>query len=128
MYVSSENGETAMNCNRPTIDGWEKFSFAEVSTAARMMNKIPAETATETEAGIAYPNPFSTQLYYTLPSKYTFHTVAVYDLNGRQHIRAVVKGQQPTYSLDAGKLPKGLYILDISSGDYHKRIKVQKAE
>jgi hypothetical protein len=54
--------------------------------------------------------------------------VAVYDLNGRQHIRAVVKAQRPTYSLDASKLPKGLYILDISSGDYHKRIKVQKAE
>jgi len=128
MYVSSENGEAAMNCNRPTIDGWEKFSFAEVSSAARMMSKMPEEKVAGTEAGIAYPNPFSTQLYYTLPSKYTFHTVAVYDLNGRQHIRAVVKAQQSTYSLDAGKLPKGLYILDISSGDYHKRIKVQKAE
>jgi hypothetical protein len=130
LYVSSENGAASMTCTRPAIDGWEKFTFAEVSTAATMARvavKAPEETEAE-EKDIAYPNPFSTQLYYTVPAKYTFHTVAVYDLSGRQHLRAAVKARQATYSLDGSKLPKGFYILDISSGNYHKRIKVQKAE
>jgi hypothetical protein len=132
MYVSSENGTTTMNCNRPAIDGWEKFNFtvvspaAAASTASAKISIAPAE-ATET-AGPVYPNPAGTQLNYTLPGKYTFHTVAVYDLTGRQHIRAVVKGRQSVYTLDVSRLPKGLYILDVSSGNYHQRTKVQKAE
>lgn len=130
MYVSSENGAAAMNCNRPTIEGWEKFNFAIIPTtagAARIApSKLPeAAAATET---LAYPNPFGAQLNYTLPGKYAFHTVTVYDLNGRQHIRTIVRSRQSTYSLDVSRLPKGLYILDISSGSYHKRMKVQKAE
>jgi len=117
-----------MNCNRPTIEGWEKFTFAEVSSGARTMQIVPEEKTADAATGTAYPNPFGNQLFYTLPAKYTFHTVVVYDLNGRQHIRAVVKTQQSTYTLDASRLPKGFYILDITSGNYHKRIKVQKAE
>ncbi|WP_298740963.1 carbohydrate-binding protein [uncultured Chitinophaga sp.] len=127
-YVSSENGAQPMNCNRPTIEGWEKFTFAEVSSGARTMQIVPEEKTADAATGTAYPNPFGNQLFYTLPAKYTFHTVVVYDLNGRQHIRAVVKTQQSTYTLDASRLPKGFYILDITSGNYHKRIKVQKAE
>jgi hypothetical protein len=37
-----------------------------------------------------------------------------------------VNNRLGTYTLDGSKLPKGLYILDISSGDFHKQIKVQK--
>ncbi|PSL27509.1 carbohydrate-binding protein [Chitinophaga ginsengisoli] len=130
MYVSSENGEQAMNCNRPTIDGWEKFNFTivgPVTSAATLAVSAPVESAQPT-AGIVYPNPFGTQLNYTLPAKITSHSVAIYDLSGRPVLRAVVKSKQSTYSLNVSSLPRGMYILDISSGTYHQRVKVQKAE
>jgi hypothetical protein len=130
MYVSSENGEQAMNCNRPAIDGWEKFNFTIVGpapAAARLAVSAPVDETLATE-GIVYPNPFGTQLNYTLPAKITSHTVAIYDLSGKQLLRSVVKSKQSAYFLNVGSLPRGLYILDISSGTYHKRVKVQKAE
>jgi hypothetical protein len=129
MYVSSENGEQAMNCNRPTIDGWEKFNFTIVgpAAAARLAVSAPVEEALATE-GIVYPNPFGTQLNYTLPAKISSHTVAIYDLSGKQLLRSVIKSKQSAYFLNVGSLPRGLYILDISSGTYHKRVKVQKAD
>jgi hypothetical protein len=127
-YVSSENGLEPMNCNRPVIDGWEKFNFTiigPVVNAARVATTKQVEEPTET---LVYPNPFGTQLHYTLPGKYTSHVVTVYDFSGKQLLRSVVKNHQANYSLDLSSLPNGLYILDISSGDYHKRVKVQKAE
>jgi hypothetical protein len=124
MYVSSENGEEPMTCNRPTIGGWEKFTFAPVTTAARIATQSTAVVANAEKD--AYPNPFITNLYYTLPEQYSAHTVTVYDFQGKQVLRYHVKGRQGTYTLDGSKLPKGLYILDLSSGSYHKRIKVQK--
>lgn len=123
-YVSSENGEEAMTCNRPTASGWEKFNFAIVGSGARV-----ATAQTITAAPVlkdAYPNPFTTQLYYTLPDTYSSHTVTVYDFSGKQILHYTVNGRQGTYTLDGSKLPKGLYILDIASGDYHKRTKIQK--
>lgn len=123
MYVSAENGEEPMTCNRPAIGGWEKFTFAPVSVA-RMAT--PATTVAVTAEKDAYPNPFITNLYYTLPEQYSSHTVTVYDFSGKQILHYNVKGRRGTYSLDGSKLPKGLYILDLSSGAYHKRIKVQK--
>jgi hypothetical protein len=129
MYVSSENGEQAMNCNRPAIQGWEKFTFSVVGpvpAAAQLSLSQPVEEdAAET---VVYPNPFSTQLNYTLPGKYAAHVATVYDLSGRQLLRTEFRNRQSTYSLDASRLPRGLYILDISSGAYHKRVKVQKTQ
>lgn len=130
MYVSSENGEQAMTCNRPTIDGWEKFNFTivgPVTSAAKLAVSAPVEEEQTTEA-VVYPNPFGTQLNYTLPAKITSHTVAIYDLSGKQLLRSVIRSKQSAYFLNVSNLPRGLYILDISSGDYHKRVKVQKAE
>ncbi|MBO9203342.1 MULTISPECIES: carbohydrate-binding protein [Niastella] len=125
-YVSSENGEEAMTCNRATIGGWEKFNFATVTSGAR---EVTTQSIITTPAvKDAYPNPFTTRLFYTLPDKYNAHTVTVYDFSGKQILHYQVNGNQGTYSLDGSRLPKGMYILDISSGDYHKRVKVQKAK
>jgi hypothetical protein len=123
-YVSSENGEEAMTCNRPTASGWEKFNFATVGSGARAAAPQPVPAASVLKD--AYPNPFTTQLYYTLPGKYSTHTVTVYDFTGKQILHYTVSNRQGTYTLDGSRLPKGLYILDISSGDYHKRTKIQK--
>ncbi|OQP56156.1 carbohydrate-binding protein [Niastella populi] len=125
-YVSSENGEEAMTCNRPTIGGWEKFNYTTVPLGTRMITQLLQAAAPAAEVKAPYPNPFITNLFYTLPEKYTSHTVQVYDLSGRVMLQATVKGRQGTYSLDGSQLPKGLYILDVSSGDYHQRVKVQK--
>ncbi|ASZ14583.1 carbohydrate-binding protein [Chitinophaga pendula] len=123
-YVSSENGVASMTCSRPTAGAWEQFTFTSVGAVQRSF------TAPEKEAGgiVVYPNPFGAQLNYTLPDKYSTHTAVLYDLSGRAQLRSMVKVRQGNYSLDVSKLPKGLYILDISSGDYHQRTKVQKAE
>lgn len=126
-YVSSENGEEAMTCNRPTIGGWERFNYATVA-GARISTQQAIDLAAPATAKAPYPNPFTGQLFYTLPEKYNSHTVKVYDLSGRVMMNRSVKGTQGTYSLDGSKLPKGIYILDISSGDYHQRVKVQKAK
>ena len=122
-YVSSENGEQAMTCNRPTASGWEKFNFAIVSGARVLAAQSIGETPTAKDA---FPNPFTTQLHYTVPDKYSSHTVTVYDFSGKQILHYNVNNRLGTYTLDGTRLPKGLYILDISSGDFHKRIKVQK--
>jgi hypothetical protein len=127
LYVSSENGEEPMTCNRATISGWEKFNYATV-TGARISTQQAITLAAPATAKAPYPNPFTGQLFYTLPEKYNSHTVKVYDLSGRVMMNRSVKGTQGTYSLDGSKLPKGIYILDISSGDYHQRVKVQKAK
>lgn len=130
MYVSSENGEQAMNCNRATIDGWEKFNFTivgPVASAATLAVSAPVQTE-QPAAGIVYPNPFGSQLNYTLPARISSHTVAIYDISGKQVLRTVVRSKQSTYFLNVSSLPGGLYILDISSGTYHQRVKVQKAE
>jgi hypothetical protein len=126
-YVSSENGEEAMTCNRAAIGGWEKFNFAKVSTS-RMAAIQSLVTTLSPSVKEAYPNPFTTQLHYTLPEQYSSHTVTVYDFSGKQILHYSVNNRQGTYTLDGSKLPKGLYILDISSGDFHKRMKVQKAK
>ena len=126
-YVSSENGEEAMTCNRATISGWEKFNFATVSMA-RMAAIQSLVTTLSPAMKEAYPNPFTTLLHYTLPEQYSSHTVTVYDFAGKQILHYTVNNRQGTYTLDGSKLPKGLYILDISSGDFHKRMKVQKAK
>lgn len=126
-YVSSENGEEPMTCNRATIGGWERFNYATV-TGARISTQEAIALATPATAKAPYPNPFTGQLFYTLPEKYSSHTIKVYDLSGRVMMNRSVKGTQGTYSLDGSKLPKGIYILDISSGDYHQRVKVQKAK
>lgn len=123
-YVSSENGEEAMTCNRPAASGWEKFNFAIVGSGARAATSQLITAAPVLKD--AYPNPFTTQLYYTLPDKYSAHTVTVYDFTGKQILHYTVNSRQGTYTLDGSRLPKGLYILDISSGDYHKRTKIQK--
>jgi hypothetical protein len=122
-FVSSENGEEAMTCNRPTASGWEKFNFAIVSGARVLAAQSIVPTATGKDA---FPNPFTTSLHYTVPEQYTSHTVTVYDFSGKQILHYNVNNRLGTYTLDGSKLPKGLYILDISSGDFHKRIKVQK--
>lgn len=127
LYVSSENGEEPMTCNRATIGGWERFNYATV-TGARISTQQSIAPATPATKATAYPNPFVAQLFYTLPEKYSSHTVKVYDLSGRIVLQRSVKGNQATYSLDGSKLPKGIYVLDISSGDYHQRVKVQKAK
>lgn len=132
MYVSSENGEQPMNCNRPTIDGWEKFNFtivgpATAATATTLAVSKQADTEQPT-AGIVYPNPFGSQLNYTLPAKISSHTVAIYDLSGKQVFRTVVRYKQSTYIINVSALPRGMYILDITSGTYHKRVKVQKVD
>ncbi|AEW01148.1 carbohydrate-binding protein [Niastella koreensis] len=122
-FVSSENGEEAMTCNRPTASGWEKFNFAIVSGARVLAAQSIIATPTEKEA---FPNPFTTSLHYTVPEKYSTHTVTVYDFSGKQILHYNVNNRLGTYTLDGSRLPKGLYILDISSGDFHKRMKVQK--
>jgi hypothetical protein len=125
-YVSSENGAQAMTCNRPTASGWEKFNFATVASGARMATgQIITATPVVKEA---YPNPFSTQLFYSLPAAYSSHTVTVYDFSGKQILHYKVSKGQGTYTLDGSKLPNGMYILDISSGDYHQRTKIQKSK
>lgn len=122
-YVSSENGEEAMTCNRPTASGWEKFNFAIVSGARVLAAQSIIATPTEKDA---FPNPFTTSLHYTVPEQYSSHTVTVYDFSGKQILHYNVNNRLGTYTLDGSRLPKGLYILDISSGDFHKRMKVQK--
>lgn len=122
-YVSSENGEEAMTCNRPTASGWEKFNFAIVSGARVLAAQSIVPTPTGKDA---FPNPFTTQLHYTVPQQYSSHTVTVYDFSGKQIMHYNVNNRLGTYTLDGSRLPKGLYILDISSGDFHSRIKVQK--
>jgi hypothetical protein len=126
-YVSSENGEEPMTCTRATIGGWERFNYTTV-TGARISTQQAIAFAAPATAKAPYPNPFTGQLFYTLPEKYSSHTVSVYDLSGRVMLRRSVNGRQDTYSLDGNKLPKGIYILDISSGDYHQRVKVQKTK
>jgi hypothetical protein len=127
-YVSSENGEQAMTCTRPTIDGWEKFNFTVVGSVARMNAIESLVTTLSPTVKDAYPNPFTTQLHYTLPEKYSAHTITVYDFSGKQILRYNVKNNLGTNTFDGSKLPEGLYILDISSGDFHKRMKVQKSK
>jgi hypothetical protein len=126
-YVSSENGEEPMTCTRATPGGWERFNYATV-TGARISTQQAIALAAPATAKAPYPNPFTGQLFYTLPEKYNSHTVKVYDLSGRIMMNHSVKGTQGTYSLDGSKLSKGIYILDISSGDYHQRVKVQKVK
>ncbi len=129
MFVSSENGTQAMTCNREVAQGWEAFNWGVAGTAAagaRMA--VKQEAATEDIPSVVYPNPFSTQVNYTLPGKYPNHTVTIYDINGRAQLRKDVRSPQSTYTLDVSRLPKGLYILDISSGVYHKRVKIQKVD
>lgn len=131
MYVSSENGAQAMTCTRPAIDGWEKFNFTivgPVTSAANAKLAVSAPVEEQATGTVVYPNPFGTQLNYTLPARISSHTVALYDLSGKQLLRTVVRSRQSAYSLNVSSLPGGLYILDISSGDYHKRVKVQKTE
>jgi hypothetical protein len=127
LYVSSENGEEPMTCNRPAIGGWERFNYATVS-GVRISTQQAIALAAPTAAKAPYPNPFVGQLFYSLPEKYSSHTVRVFDLSGRVMLHRAVNGRQETYSLDGSKLPKGIYVLDISSGDYHQRVKVQKAK
>ncbi|OQP54272.1 carbohydrate-binding protein [Niastella yeongjuensis] len=124
-FVSSENGEEAMTCTRPTADAWEKFNFSIVSTA-RMAAVQNLVTGMSPSVKDAYPNPFTTQLHYTVPEKYASHTVTVYDFSGKQILHYNVNNRQGNYTLDGSTLPTGMYILDISSGDFHKRVKVQK--
>jgi hypothetical protein len=127
LYVSSENGEEPMTCSRATIGGWERFNYATVA-GARISTQQTIALVAPAAAKTPYPNPFVGQLFYTLPEKYSSHTVKVFDLSGRVMLHRSVNGRQETYSLDGSKLPKGIYILDISSGDYHQRVKVQKAK
>jgi hypothetical protein len=130
-YVSSENGAAPMTCTRTTPGGWEKFNFTIVGPVPPAVTLVAAKPVDERSAATTvavYPNPFGSQLNYTVPSTYTSHIATVYDMNGRQVLRSVVRGIQSAYSLNTGNLPRGLYILDISSGSYHKRIKIQKAE
>lgn len=132
LYVSSENGAAAMTCTRPTIDGWEKFNFtivgpATAATATTLAASRPEETQRDAQLNV-YPNPFGNQLNYTVPTAYASHVATIFDLNGRQVLRTVVKGKQPACFLNTSNLPRGFYILDISSGSYHKRFKIQKAE
>ncbi|HYG38192.1 MAG TPA: carbohydrate-binding protein [Cytophagales bacterium] len=120
LYVSSENGTKAMTCTRAAIGGWETFTYA-ITSAARFAPEEAAEIET-----IVYPNPFNNQLNYTVPKAYTNHTVVIYDLDGKRHKKLSVKSQSTKQSIDVSKLPEGIYILDISSGDFHNKIKVEK--
>ncbi len=129
IMLALENGAEPMTCDRPTIGGWEKFNFATVSTGgARIATTPQTANCTRCRSKAPYPNPFTTNLFYTLPEKYSSHTVRVFDLSGRVMLNYTVKGSQGTYKLDGSKLPNGLYIVDISSGEYHQRVKVQKAK
>ncbi|SHM87165.1 Por secretion system C-terminal sorting domain-containing protein [Chitinophaga jiangningensis] len=136
-YVSSENGAAAMTCTRTTIDAWEKFNFSIVGpvasaalleTSADAVSGSSSLTASKTADAAAFPNPFQSQLYYSLPANVTMHAATLYDISGRAQVRNIVKMQQTRYVLEAGKLPTGTYILEISAKNYHKRYKVQKTQ
>lgn len=128
LYVSSEDGEQPMNCNRATIDEWEKFRFAVVGPVVNAASLAVVQETTATATAQVYPNPVTTALHYTLPAKYNTHVATLYDIAGKQRLRTIVKNSQATYTLDVSALPAGMYILDLRSGDYHKSIKVQKAQ
>ncbi|MBW8686769.1 carbohydrate-binding protein [Chitinophaga rhizophila] len=131
LYISSENGAAPMTCTKATAGSWEQFSFSivgPVPAAVTTASTLPASTENNNTAVNVYPNPFGSQLNYTIPPGYASHIATIYDLNGRQVLRSVVKGKQSVASLQTANLPKGIYILDISSGNIHQRIKIQKAE
>ncbi|MCG8702360.1 MAG: T9SS type A sorting domain-containing protein, partial [Bacteroidales bacterium] len=103
-YVSSENGLKAMNCNRASVQGWEKFSYQILKSA---------ENAITNEMNISiYPNPAQDQ--FTISGLTEGQEVAIYTMQGQAVYTATVTNN----SLDVNTLEfgAGVYLVQVKSG------------
>ncbi|MCJ7811776.1 T9SS type A sorting domain-containing protein [bacterium] len=75
-----------------------------------------------------YPNPFNpeTTIKYELPTKQHI-VLKVYDTTGREVVKLVDQEQEAGYhevNFDAQNLPSGIYICQITAGNYTQTMKL----
>lgn len=91
-----------------------------------LKSKTTSSSLSEIENVEVYPNPFYDNLQVKNITDINKHTIMVYDLTGRQMIKQnLEEGKSP--NVDLSNLPKGPYILQISSeSGIKKSFKVMK--
>ena len=121
MYVSSENGTQAMNCNRPSIAGWESFNYgiAGAVTAATVVKDAGAALS-------IYPNPVADRLTYTVPEGTGAHTVVVRDFTGNTVLNKAAGVADGENTLDTSDWKKGIYYISISDSTFRHTFKIVK--
>ena len=118
LFVSSENGTTAMNCNRAVAQAWETFTWAISSKSASVSSDADDESSVR-----IYPSLVTNNL--TVDNRLVGVTqVRVYDLSGKIVAqKALQYGCEP---LDLSALSKGMYIVKIENGSYAKTARIVK--
>jgi hypothetical protein len=124
MYVSSENGEQAMTCNRPAIDGWERFNWAAASalttsSIAAVQQEKSAMSIAANGSLLVYPNPVMKGSTLTVNvKKYNAAApvhVSVVDVNKR--VVAYKKANAAVVTVSTGNMAGGFYILTVTNGN-----------
>src|SRR5690606_28938950 len=95
MYVSSENGEDPMLCNRPSVGAWEKFEFGLVSSGTEGMGILIEANPENTRELLlkVYPNPVADgSLFIGMEKEHEDITASLFTIEGRQVMTRKLRG------------------------------------
>lgn len=108
---------------------WDDISFGELQQEQQKVQSDNFHSTTEMNCSLEnYPNPFNptTKIVFSI-KKTDFVDLRVFDILGREIITLVKEVKQPgkyTVNFDASKLPSGIYIYRIISGEFTKTNKM----
>lgn len=114
-----ETGESAMLAAAPNQTNSPAYNTKAFSAVRIIENAYNPEN--KTLAGFdfnTYPNPFNNQLQIQLDKKLEIIEVIITDLPGKVHYRGIFRNTAFINLTDLGIVSNGLYILQLSSGDY----------
>jgi len=120
--VTSMEGREALNLSWPTFKGNNKRNkVTQITTSPTGINDIP-EIPTEFNLSQNYPNPFnsSTVISYQLPVMSNV-SLKVFDMIGNEVATLVNEEKQAGYhtvTFEAGKLASGVYMYQITAGEF----------
>jgi len=113
-YISSENGGRTMTCNRTAVGAWEQFTVANTRAANTRITK----TQLLKEIQI-YPNPNLGIFTINFPKTTNNVSVTLVDVSGRIVYEDIIS-EVVEKTIDAQRLPKGIYILNVQGGDINQ--------
>jgi len=115
LFAGTSNGVISRDKN--TFKGGSDFWIVKLKDK----NK-PSEEKVNVEA---FPNPTQTFTNVIINYDYSYGTVTVYDLNGRQIKAEKIDGSR-TIPIDLSSLPQGIYVIDIDTNIQKDGIKIMK--